>query len=324
MVDDRKTKGRCVDCAEKLSSARRIFGTTRCPVCEAAFEVEIEDAKKQRAAERQQQRRDYSEVLEQIVPGVDMRLVERRVAAAKSATPLSPEEIELLDSERVTELFGTLTRDRLLDANEDLWLNRVLTILGTQMNDQHWRDYLIMALNSGLILRDPDPPNILARAHEQFHFHCLAARLEATPQQELRWSGVELNSDMDGKALGTAISKGRAKIVTTGTEINRTDTGPLVVSSERVLFLGEQTSEVNLEQLVGVNISNGKIQLQVSGRQESLHFEVGSPGDEVAATVILTSAKRKMGLLVPPKPSSFPTKELPRVPRLLEEAGYTD
>lgn len=323
--ESRSFRGRCVDCAERLAVTRKLLGKRRCSVCEASFAQEVRKAEDDKAAELKAEQRAYSEVLVQIVPGIDLEIVAQRIVAAREATNLTPGEVRDLDDARVSKLLTDLTKDGSLDPTEDRWLNQVIAILGTPLNDQFWKDFLLVALDSGLILRDASPPAFLVRPDEVIHFHCVAANLETTPTQELEWSGIEMNAGTSGKAVGSAISKGRARIITTGTETARTDTGPLVVTSDRVLFLGERgTLEVSLDQLAGVKVLPEKVRLQVANRPSSPMFEVGSPGDAIVATVVLTSAKRKMGLLKAPPPSVFPPVDLPPVPDLLVKSGYSE
>ncbi len=318
-------RGRCADCAEKLSLARRILGKRRCPVCEAAFVKEIAKARTEAEALKTEHRNEYKEVLDQIIPGVDLNVIGRRVAAAKRATKLSAGEIASLDCDKFSHILRLVAEDKVLDPTEDQWMNQVLTMLDYEPSQEQWHDYMILALKSGLVLRDSNPPDMLVRPGEVNHFHCLAARQQLTPQQELEWSGAEIDSGMSGKAVGGALSKGRAKIVTTGTQVERTDTGQLVVTSERVLFLGNrQTVEVELGNLVGVKVSSPTIRLQVSNGQDSPVFEVSSTGADFLATLILTSAKRKAGTLANPAPSKFPQRELPPMPKLLVKSGFKD
>ena len=78
----------------------------------------------------------------------------------------------------------------------------------------------------------------------------------------------------------------RGKNVVVGTHLATADTGPIVISSTRIAFLGERkTIETLYTKLAGIDAYSDGIRIHASNRQTAPLFKVGIDGQVIAATV---------------------------------------
>jgi hypothetical protein len=78
----------------------------------------------------------------------------------------------------------------------------------------------------------------------------------------------------------------RGKSVVVGSHLTVADTGPIVITSQRIVFLGQRkTIETPYTKLVGIDAFSDGVRIHASNRQTTPLFKVGIDGEVIAATI---------------------------------------
>ena len=162
--------------------------------------------------------------------------------------------------------------DDVLTSREETHLVNLLDALGVTIDLLAQRDadlyesLMIARINDGR-LPNVDPGSALLKRGEVAHGLYTAALMKEVVRREYRGgsSGVSIPIGM-GMRYRTSRTRGRSVVV--GTDLVPADTGQLLITSQRALFLGsKKTLEFRFDRLVGIQQYTDGIRLNVSNRQ---------------------------------------------------------
>ena len=145
--------------------------------------------------------------------------------------------------------------------------------------------FVVAKVNDGQ-LATLESPRLIAKAGEVVHAETSAALMKEVAMRQFQGgsSGVSFRI---AKGVRYHVGGFRGQSVVVGTELTVQDTGALSVTSNRVVFLGQQkTMEFLYAKLVGLEVFDDGIRLQVSNRQTvSLIKMHPGMGPVMAATI---------------------------------------
>lgn len=144
---------------------------------------------------------------------------------------------------------------------------------------------VVAQLNDGR-LNELSSPRLIAKAGEKVHAETGAALLKEVTIRQFQ-GGSRGVSFRVVKGVRYHVGSFKGQSVAVGTEMQIQDVGALSVTSNRVVFLGEKkTLEFQYAKLVGLEVFNDGLRLQVSNRQTvSLIRLEPAMGPVVAATI---------------------------------------
>jgi hypothetical protein len=242
-------------------------------------------------------RATYEAILDELAAGADPDPAIARLAALKADAAYEPAELGRLNTETVQTAGRNAIRDDLVSAEEEAHLSRLMTTLGVGMSDVARLDpelpahLLIASVNAGN-LPEVREPHVMARKGEIVHVETNASLMkEVTVRQYVGgYQGVSIPIGKSG--LRYRVGGARGHSVEVGTKLNVADTGLLVVTSKRIVYVGaRKTSEVLLSKLVSIDPYTDGITLHASNRVNALIFSVPK-GAEVVAAIINAAAQR--------------------------------
>jgi hypothetical protein len=215
------------------------------------------------------------------------------LASDSSLSVLSDNERRQLQEQAFRSYAQTVLADDHLTADEEDAFDAVTTAL--QIPDatltqagQHREIFMrlvVAQLNDGR-LGELSSPRLIAKAGETVHAETSAALLnEVTIRQFQGGSRGVSFKIMKGVRYNVGSFKGQSVVV--GTEMQVQDIGGLSITSSRIVFLGEKkTLEFQYAKLVGLEVFNDGVRLQVSNRQTVSLIRVDpGMGPVIAATI---------------------------------------
>ncbi len=206
---------------------------------------------------------------------------------------LRPKDVADIELGALHALARQLVEDDRLSWWEETILTQAGTVLGG-LTTSGWAppfsDLAITcavgAANDGRLLSKPMPREVPGKEGEILHIQENAVRLDEVRVKELVLDQHALSFEFRD---GVAYQRGRL----TGTEtettrgIQETDRGQLLVTSQRIVFVGLQASEeIALSKLIGVQIYDDAVQFRISGRKRYPTFRLDRGSrDKVVAVV---------------------------------------
>jgi hypothetical protein len=209
---------------------------------------------------------------------------------------LSPKERAKHASDALrTYAENVLADDRLTSEEENAFVE-VVTALGiedeefqAQFSDLFDR-ILIAQVNDGRLPVIAEPV-LIAKQDEVFHLEVMASLMKEVVLREFVGgsSGVSFRI-AKGVSFRTSGFRGRSVVV--GTELQAAESGLLVVSSQRVAYMGKTTFEFPYSKLMYMEVFTDGIRVHVSNRQTASLFKVkDGQGQVIAATVNAAAQK---------------------------------
>jgi hypothetical protein len=199
-------------------------------------------------------------------------------------------EAKKLDAMRAA-VRSVIGDDVISDEEED-HLVRLGDILGISLQDLHTRDaqlfeeFVIAGINDGRVPALDSPPMVL-KPGEVAHGSFGVALMKEVAVRQFR-AGTQSVSIPLGGGVRYRVGGIRGRSVVVGTEMVTQDTGVLVVTSARSVFMGQaKTLEFRHDKLVGLEQYTDGLRMSVTNRQAASLFKFG-PGSSpsIAAAMI--------------------------------------
>jgi hypothetical protein len=203
-----------------------------------------------------------------------------------------------LTSDRISKSQERAFRDYALAALEDDYLTtseerRLFDIAAVLGFDQHRFTEVAGDLQTRLFVArandgrlSPIPVSVDLKGDELGYIETFAELLKRQAVREWQ-SGSAGISFRIAKGVRFSTSQTRGRMVTVGSTLVPSDSGPIVVTSRRVVFLGdERTIEVPLSKLISLDVFDDGIRIHSSGRAAPPLFRLDPGyGNAVAAAV---------------------------------------
>lgn len=250
----------CGRCGAELKLTRRILGKTVCAACEQA----IEEEQRREAARLAEQRKHgldaYRTALQPLYDG-PVATIEAfsSMREVQPGADLGPEDVANAKKEALHALAEQLMGDGRLAWWEETVLNNVGSALGAH-EKAGWSPPFIELeatswlgrANDGRLPASPMPSNVAGRRDEVAHLVAYAQRLDEVTAKELVPDQNAMSFEFrEGVAYQRGRLSGTEREVSRG--IQEVDRGQLIVTSERIVFVGQQASEeLALTRLLGV------------------------------------------------------------------------
>jgi hypothetical protein len=204
----------------------------------------------------------------------EARTLAQSLASDTSLAVLPAKERRKLEDEAFSNYAeAVLADDHLTEEEEDVFgevadaleiPQESLTQVG-QHRDIFVR-FVVAKVNDGR-LDTVESPRLIAKAGEVVHAETSAALMKEVAIRQFQGGGSGVSFRI-GKGVRYHVGGFRGQSVIIGTELKVQDTGALSVTSNRVVFLGQQkTMEFLYAKLVGLEVFDDGIRLQVSNRQ---------------------------------------------------------
>jgi hypothetical protein len=234
---------------------------------------------------------EYARFLDVLANGTPEQVRARLKAlkAADVASSLSSRKRKKLADEAFQTYADAVLADDVLTPEEEETLFDVCDAVGIDSDglqlcesDLFFR-LMIAKVNDGRLETIPDP-HVMTKKNEVVHLEMVAGPDEEVTLREFRGGSAGFSFRIaNGVRYRTGSFRGRSVVV--GTELQVADSGPLAVTSSRVVFLGQRkTMEVPYSKLVGVEVFEDGIRFSASNRQNAPLFKLEN-GEVIAATV---------------------------------------
>jgi hypothetical protein len=206
-------------------------------------------------------------------------------ALQAAGSSLSSRRRNKLAEEAVHVYADAVLADDVLTADEEETFLAVCAAVGIELppNSDLFFRLNIAKVNDGRLEAIPDP-HVMTKKGEVVHLEMFAGLMKEVTLREFRGGSAGVSFPVaKGLRFRTGSFRGRSIVV--GTELQVADSGPLAVTSSRVVFLGQRkTIEVPYSKLVGVEGFEDGIRFSASNRQNAPLFRLEN-GEIVAATV---------------------------------------
>jgi hypothetical protein len=258
----------------------------------------FEDARaaEQRAAAARQAARDrYAQLLGMV--GAGALVPSADVAAAISASGYTPLESMKLNAAAFSKAAIAATADDIITPKESAHLRQLMSVLSLRVdelrseNPQIVERIAISGINGG-DLPEVTSPSILAKRGEIVHLERAANLMKevAVRQYQAGYSGFSFPVGKTGIRYRVGGSRGHS--VEVGTRLNVADTGTLIVTNKRAVYVGtRKTVEMPYSKLVNLRVYSDGIQFHLSNRVNAPLFKMTS-GSELVAAVVNAAAQR--------------------------------
>jgi len=207
--------------------------------------------------------------------------------ASGAASALSPRERRKLGDRAFRAYAEAALADDVLTQEEEDTFDAVSEAVGIEDDWGDDRDLLfrlvIAKANDGR-LSEIEAPHVITKKNEVVHLETLAGLMKEVTLREFRGGSSGFSFRIaKGVRYRTGAFRGHSVVV--GTQMQVADSGPLAVTSSRIVFLGSRkTVEIPYSKLVGLEVFSDGIRFSVSNRQNAPLFRVEN-GEVVAATV---------------------------------------
>jgi hypothetical protein len=273
----------CAHCGKQIGFFRRLIGGGLCPECE-----------KQRSEAREQARAEYRAALDRLARG-QLQPAEA-VPLLETAGPnadLSASEQVSLKAEAFRGYADTILSDDILSTDEEETFEQTADALGIDENamGSQFRDVMdrlmVARVNDGR-LPEVSAPSIMTKRGEVVHAEVPASLLKTVTVREQRGGyGYQGVSFRIAKGVRYSTGVGRKPRVTTHTEVQVDDSGILVITSQRIVFIGQggTTLEMPYPKLVNMTVYTDGLDFHLSNRKKAPTFQFGASPDVAAALI---------------------------------------
>ena len=201
-----------------------------------------EEQKRVAAAARQSALTDFTQVLDGVRVGADLPVVLARVQAARSlalGAGLSEPDISGLINQAFDRYFDEATAGLFVSNEQAAAIGTVQDALGLPrtLSGERYNRYVSSRCAAGR-LPSAEAPGLLLSARERV---CFASTANLVEEQDIRqtqnnYGGVSVPIGRSGVEFQVGESQGRSVVV--GQEMVTTDSGRLIVTTTRIVFLG--------------------------------------------------------------------------------------
>jgi hypothetical protein len=141
-------------------------------------------------------------------------------------------------------------------------------------------------LNDGRLPElEPGQSHLMAKRGETIHLETGATLMKEVVDREFRGGSQGVSIPL-GHGVRYRRGAFRGKSVVVGSHLAVADTGPIVITSTRVVFMGERkTIETPYTKLAGIDAFSDGVRIHASNRQATPLFKVGIDGEVIAATI---------------------------------------
>jgi hypothetical protein len=219
----------------------------------------------------------------------------KALKAADVASALASRQRNKLAGEAFRTYADAVLADDELTAEEEETFFDVCDAVGIDGDKLQLRDsdllfrLVIAKVNDGRLDAIPHP-HVMTKKDEVVHLEMVAGLMKEVTLREFRGGSAGFSFRIaKGVRYRTGAFRGRSVVV--GTELQVADSGPLAVTSSRVVFLGQQkTIEIPYSKLVGVEVFEDGIRFSASNRQNAPLFKLEN--DEVVAATVNAAVQR--------------------------------
>jgi hypothetical protein len=270
----------CAICGIKLGVFDRVMGGRNlCNNC-------IEKVKKW----REEARKQYSVTLIDMYKGkLSIEEGKKTLENLDIQAKLKEEEKQMFNADAFRDFAQQVLADDILTEVEEKQLLNTAGVLGitnTQLNSD-FKDILfrlvIARANDGRLL-EVENPDMILKKDEKAHLEITASILKEVAITEYQggYSGVSFRV-AKGIRFNTGRASGRRVVV--GHKVIADDTGRLIVTSQRVVFLGRKKSiEMPFSKILSLDVFEDGVRIHLSNIKNAPLFQVIN-GDVVTATV---------------------------------------
>jgi hypothetical protein len=230
---------------------------------------------------------EYTRFLNVLANGTPEQVRARLKAlkAADAASSLSSRQRKKLADEAFHTYTDAVLADDVLTPDEEETFLDVCDAVGIELlpNSDLFFRLAIAKVNDGR-LEAISNPHLMTKKNEAVHLEMVAGPMKEVSLREFRGGSAGFSFRI-AKGVRYRAGSFRGRSVIVGTELQVADSGPLAVTSSRVVFLGQRkTMEVPYSKLVGVEVFEDGIRFSASNRQNAPLFKLEN-GEIVAATV---------------------------------------
>jgi len=228
-------------------------------------------------------------------------------AEASAALPAAVEDARQLWStnklnakawEVMTSAVRHVIADDVMTADEEDHLHRLGNVLGTPVtaiasnNFALFEEVVIAGINDGRLPELESPPIMVKNGETAFGSFGVALMKEVAVR-EFRGGSSSVSVPLGG-GVRYRVGGVRGRSVVVGTEMVAQDTGVLVVTSTRSVFVGQKkTLEFRNDKLIGLEQYRDGLRLNVSNRQTASLFTMpAGQSPSIAAALISVSSSR--------------------------------
>jgi hypothetical protein len=229
-------------------------------------------------------------------PGADIDALTQQIAAAAEAGHVSDSEREKVQLEAFRAAVALITEDDLVTEDEEGIINGTAEALGMtneMINSKALPElYTVMVARANAGRLAPlDEHQLIAHSGEEVYFETVATLLKEVTVKEFQggYGGVSVRV---AKGVRINTGKTRGRMVPVGTQIQPADVGILSITSTRAVYAGQRKSlEFKYEKLLGAQLFDDAVTLQVSNRQNASSFTVERPD---VVTALINAAAQKV------------------------------
>jgi hypothetical protein len=272
----------CTNCGAPLGLARRARHKSLCESCE----------QKQEAAQNQARGR-LDEVLAEFAGGQVGGSLIPALEEAADHSGLTPEELTSRKIDALARYALTATADDLLSEEEEARLQSLASALDVTYDQFRQTSgmgerLVITAANAGR-LPVYASTSLMTKPGEVVHLEWPASLMKEVTLREFRAGYQGFSFPIGKTGIRYRVGGARGHSVVVGTQLQLADTGPLVVSSIRSVFLGaRKTMEMPHAKLLGLDVFTDGVRFHLSNRQNAPLFQV--PNGEVVAAIVNAAA----------------------------------
>lgn len=228
-------------------------------------------------------------------PGADLASVPASLSATAAEGRMKPEETLKARLAGFHAVVERVLEDDLVHEEEESYINGVAEALGIDnaMLNRYAQAELIeitiARANAGR-LAPQDEHQLLAKSGEEVYHEAVAQLLKEVTIKEYRggYGGVSLKVSKNMRVNTGGV---RGRMVPVGTEIQAIDVGIFSITNQRAVYMGsKKTLEFRFDKLVGAQLFEDALTLQVSNRQTPSTFSFDNPS-LVAAILNAAAAK---------------------------------
>ncbi|APV43741.1 zinc-ribbon domain-containing protein [Dehalogenimonas formicexedens] len=279
----------CEACGKKLSFTDNLKGARFCKPCKEIEEKKIELAKiAARQLEAQLSVEAHAIIMKFWRSEIEKAEAMRRLGEVFSKAPAA-KSFDNMKDETFREIVDEILVDNILSVEEETKLKAIAELLTINFPMLEWNykdifvKLFIARINDGR-LPIINASNIVLKKNEIAHMAQRASLLKQVNITEYQggYSGVSFRV-MKGVRFSTGGVRGRRVVV--GTKMQEDDSGSIVATSQRIVFLGDRkTIEVPYSKLISLEIFEDGIRVHASNRQSAPLFTLEN-GNTFAAVV---------------------------------------
>jgi hypothetical protein len=215
----------------------------------------------------------------------------QELAQLAPATGLSPNELSDWRARAFISIANTLIGDQILTPEEDHQLSQTGAMLDVTWEQVRDIDStlpvkaVVSAINGG-VMPEVAEPHLLPKKGEVVHAEVAANLMKEVAIREYQGGSRGFSFPIGKTGVRYRTGAVRGRMVQVGTSIEVADTGLLVVTNKRTVFMGnKKTVDMPLPKLVNLDVFEDGIRFHMSNRVNPTMFQLGELSEFVAAAV---------------------------------------